>query len=567
MIPGFLQRKAQRHNGAYFSTFSEGSRSQNRQERAESPRDISPGFTSAFHRSNEVQEGSYHSGAASHSRSYNRGGSPAQENVMKKLATEGIVPSTIEECWEEIRALREAMEILAESSMNSSISPARESFGLINGNPRPERLSEAQRKIRDLEKRNNALRDEKDMYSDLVQQLGGQESAKNLLSKLKANEIRHNNLVAKKNLEISRLRQEIAETKKKMTELQLHTDSEVKKAEAEVRLQRRKLKAHTVSRRLSLAPPPKSPSSSPPLSRQKRTKHPAGKGQVVGAGPSGRNGEFTQRPSAWEAVREQFVEPSYAAMQPLQNGGHEISPGSLYDIARDGYSNYQPGDCSRDNEQYTDQLVEFKQPARGGGDSAARSSASSYNDKRANSRSNRVEVAPQRFQENARGNPRDEVREASQAPFYNNGPSSQGPRAQPYLQQYVGRRQVRVYDEEERSSQLRHDDSPSPPPLLYHDDRYNARQEHMDKSENFRAMMKARIGRGKEAQARMELKTISQDDLLVSSRLGLGSILEARKPFTPSTNGIQEKRQKSPDHPPRRRPPPLPSSPTVDTSA
>ena len=176
MTPLFLQRQAQRKNGAYFSTFSKDNdvsqiiKHKNIGQTARKTL-MSVGQTSAV--PNITRSG------AAQSLPSRKSERREQENVMQTLVSEGLVPSTLEECWEEIRALREAMEILADSSLNK-LDADYGKRGNAELSPKPERLSEAQRKIKDLERRNKILKDEKSMYSDLVQQLGGEESAKNL---------------------------------------------------------------------------------------------------------------------------------------------------------------------------------------------------------------------------------------------------------------------------------------------------------------------------------------------------------------------------------------------------
>jgi Ca2+-binding EF-hand superfamily protein len=183
------------------------------------------------------------------------GSPPLQQTHHSPAHSEQVLPTTIKKCHEEILALREALDVLgsAESDMSPASdfirgsSPTFANTKNASSSKLSSRLSKANRTVAQLEERVEKLLAERHTLLELNEQLGGHDQAKHLSGQMKAQEMHYTKLIAEKNLELSKIREENIMIKREMTHLKLNTQNELEHAEAQVDMHKRKLKAHTRS--------------------------------------------------------------------------------------------------------------------------------------------------------------------------------------------------------------------------------------------------------------------------------------------------------------------------------
>ena len=180
------------------------------------------------------------------------------------------LPKSIQQCHEEIIALREAYNTMLMDDMTSTeqgidrlnIMPSASNFlsnnnvnknnnsGNIKRNGRPSsnsiddnlntKLSSTQRQLGELKKRNKKLKEERDDYMKMAKELGGKDKKENLNLKLEQMTAKYQKMCSVKNLEISKLRSDNTRLKKVMTNLRLETEEQVQRALAQARMHKQK---------------------------------------------------------------------------------------------------------------------------------------------------------------------------------------------------------------------------------------------------------------------------------------------------------------------------------------
>ena len=198
------------------------------------------------------------------------GGNASQQQQQQQSFMVEQLPKSIQQCHEEIIALREAYNTMLMDDMTSTeqgidrlnIMPSASNFlsnnnvnknnnsGNIKRNGRPSsnsiddnlniKLSSTQRQLGELKKRNKKLKEERDDYMKMAKELGGKDKKKNLNLKLEQMTAKYQKMCSVKNLEISKLRSDNTRLKKVMTNLRLETEEQVQRALAQARMHKQK---------------------------------------------------------------------------------------------------------------------------------------------------------------------------------------------------------------------------------------------------------------------------------------------------------------------------------------